>query len=111
MKNLSVQARLFILSGSSQEEGSFGKGVAALLSGIDNTGSLYAAAKELKMAYSKAWRLLNEAEANVGFLLINRDGARGSTLTPEGRKLLAAYEKLTEELADFTDRRFRELVS
>ena len=41
--------------------GTFGKGTASLLRGVEKHGSLNKAAKELRMAYSKAWRLVKEA--------------------------------------------------
>ncbi|NLG10863.1 MAG: LysR family transcriptional regulator, partial [Coriobacteriaceae bacterium] len=72
--------------------------------------SLNAAAKKIHMAYSKAWRIVKETEAGFGFLLIDRDGARGSTLTPEGRKLLSAYKTLEGEGTELLSKRFAELM-
>jgi molybdate transport system regulatory protein len=110
MKHLGLQLRLTFYSGKSQGEGSFGKGVATLIRGVEDYGSLNASAKKIHMAYSKAWRIVKETEAGFGFDLIDRDGARGSTLTAEGRKLLAAYETLEAEGNEFLQNRFEELV-
>jgi molybdate transport system regulatory protein len=110
MKHLGIQLRLTIYAGRSVSESAFGKGIATLLHGVDELGSLNAAAKKIHMAYSKAWRIVKETEAGFGFLLIDRDGARGSTLTAEGRKLLAAYEELEKEGAEFLGKRFAELM-
>jgi len=110
MKHLGLQLRLTIYAGKNSEEGTFGKGIATLLRGIQDYGSLNASAKKIHMAYSKAWRIVNEAETGFGFELINRDGARGSTLTPEGKKLLDAYEKLETMGNEYLEAKFREIV-
>ena len=66
--------------------------------GVRETGSLNAAAKRMHMAYSKAWRIIKETESALGIDLLIRDGAHGSTLTPEGNDLLDAYVSITDEL-------------
>lgn len=48
------------------EEPDFGKGVAQLLSLTREKGSLSAAYKSMGMAASKAWKILNRAEADLG---------------------------------------------
>lgn len=110
MKHLAVKTRLTVYSGKHVEEGTFGKGIATLMRGIVETGSLHASAKKIHMAYSKAWRIFKETEASFGYNLINRDGARGSTLTKEGLKLLETYEQLEQEAEEFISKRFAELV-
>ena len=40
----------------------FGPGVAMLIEGVKRTGSLSSAAKEIGMAYSKAWRIIKRSE-------------------------------------------------
>ena len=74
----------------------FGEGPLRLLRSVEKTGSLRAAAMEMEMAYSKAIKLLKQAEANLGFPLTIRsaggkDGG-GSQLTPEGKRWLRQYE-------------------
>ena len=74
----------------------FGEGPLRLLRSVERTGSLRAAAIEMEMAYSKAIRLLKQAEGNLGFPLTQRstggkDGG-GSVLTPEGKRWLRQYE-------------------
>ena len=73
----------------------FGEGPMQLLRAIERTGSLRAAAIEMEMAYSKANKLLKQAEANLGFPLTQRstggkDGG-GSVLTPQGKRWLRQY--------------------
>ena len=74
----------------------FGEGPCRLLRCVEKTGSLRAAALEMEMAYSKASKLLKQAEATLGFPLTRRsaggkDGG-GSILTPEGKRWLQQYE-------------------
>ena len=96
-----------------QEEAVFGRGVAMLCRGVRDSGSLNRAAKNMGMAYSKAWRIVKHTEQAFGFNLLDRDGAHGSTLTREGELLLAAYEKLEADVAVYAADRlqaiFREL--
>lgn len=74
----------------------FGEGPCRLLRLVEETGSLRSAAAAMEMAYSKAIKLIKQAEAALGFPLTQRsvggkDGG-GSTLTPEGRAFLERYE-------------------
>ena len=90
--------RLTIANPASGSHPEFGRGVAALCQGVADTGSLNAAAKQMGMAYSKAWRIMKDTEDALGFKILNRDGAHGSTLTKEGNKLLDAYLAVQDEL-------------
>ena len=74
----------------------FGEGPFRLLRLVEETGSLRCAAASMGMAYSKALKLVSQAEKALGFPLAQRsvggkDGG-GSTLTPEGREFLQKYE-------------------
>ena len=74
----------------------FGEGPARLLQGVEKYGSLRAAATSMEMAYSKALKLLKQAEDALGFSLTTRTtGGKtggGSTLTTEGKQWLQQYE-------------------
>ena len=80
------------------EEGEkfFGEGPARLMRGVEQQGSLRAAAMAMKMAYTKALKLVKQAEAALGFPLITRTtGGKtggGSVLTLEGKQWLSQYE-------------------
>lgn len=83
------------------EDKAFGPGAARLLRNIEKTGSLLGAAKEMNMAYSKAWKIIKNIENIWGFKLTERetggkDGG-GSTLTPRAKEILEHYEKFCEE--------------
>ena len=74
----------------------FGEGPARLLHGVEQTGSLRSAALGMGMAYTKALKLINRAEAVLGFALITRTtggkAGGGSRLTAEGKEWLERYE-------------------
>ena len=63
------------------------------------------------MAYSKAWRIVNEAEGQLGCKLIERDGARGSTLTPAGERAIAAYEELQTDINQVIATKANDLIA
>jgi molybdate transport system regulatory protein len=74
----------------------FGEGPARLLRAVEEHGSLRAAAMSMDMAYTKALKLIRNAENALGFALIRRsaggkDGG-GSYLTKEGKEWLHRYE-------------------
>ena len=74
----------------------FGEGPLRLLCAVERTGSLRAAAMEMEMAYSKASKLIKQAEATLGFALtIRSTGGKtggGSMLTPGGKRWLQRYQ-------------------
>ncbi len=77
----------------------FGEGPARLLKGIEEHGSLRSAALSMDMAYTKALKLMKNAEAALGFPLTTRmtggKSGGGSVLTPEGKEWLSRYEAYT----------------
>lgn len=110
LSDLKPVIKLSIANPASEENALFGPGVAALCEGVRATGSLNAAAKSMGMAYSKAWRVVKETEASLGVMLLNRNGAHGSTLTPECTALLDAYLKLKQSLQDSAEREFASII-
>lgn len=74
----------------------FGEGPFRLLCAVEETGSLRAAAMSMNMAYTKALKVLKNAEAALGFPLTARatggKAGGGSQLTPEGKEWITRYE-------------------
>jgi len=93
MSNYDFSIRIRVKKIDSPIDFSFGKGVAGLLTEIEKCSSLNQAAKNMGMAYSKAWKKMKETEKHLGFPLIERLGARGSKLTEEGRIFLDYYRQ------------------
>jgi molybdate transport system regulatory protein len=94
MVKMSYKTRITLRAEGSYDGHGFGRGIELLLLGIEEYGSLNRAAKELGMAYSKAWRIIRQAETEFDLTLIYRDGAHGSTLSEEGRTFLAHYQEM-----------------
>ena len=80
----------------------FGQGPYQLLRNVERTGSLWKAAAEMGMSYSKAWRLMRNLEKRLNFTLLERHvgGAYGggSLITRRGRNLLNRYEKFQKDV-------------
>lgn len=110
LKHLTPRIKLTIANPDTKSNSEFGPGIAALCEGIRETGSLNAAAKGLGMAYSKAWRIVGETENALGVLLIERNGANGSTLTKQGEQLLNLYWNLRDELALEATKKYKSLL-
>ncbi len=100
LSKLETSVRLSIVNPKSETGSVFGKGIADLCEGVREKGSLNAAAKEMGMAYSKAWRIIKDTENALGIPLLIRDGAHGSTLTDDGNKLLDAYLSVSKKASE-----------
>ena len=90
----------------------FGEGPARLLHGVQEYGSLRAAAMSMEMAYTKALKLIRNAENALGFALIRRstggkDGG-GSCLTEEGKEWLQRYEDYRDACKESNSRLYLE---
>lgn len=72
-----------------------GPGCRELLGLIREHRSVRLATEAMGLSYSKAWRLLNTLEAELGYPVIaRRQGGKSggeSTLTPEGERLLERF--------------------
>ncbi len=93
----------------------FGPGMRELLQRVDNCHSLRMATQQMGLAYSKAWKMLRECEKQLGFALIHRQtgGERGggSSLTPEGRRLLERYLRLEQAATQAVQQAFDEIFT
>lgn len=79
----------------------FGKGIVSIMMLVRQGSSLRAACAQMGLSYSKAWRLLKSAEADLGIPLLDtqKGGTKraGSTLTPQGEELLDRYLAFEKE--------------
>lgn len=75
-----------------------GPGRITLLEAIDQTGSISAAARQLKMSYRRAWLLVNDTNNALKQPAVasSEGGASGggSRLTETGRALIQHYRKV-----------------
>lgn len=90
-----VTVRVRVCVADADKATAFGYGSCELLDGVRRLGSLNRAAKEMGMAYSKAWKSIRATEEQLGFALIERKGANGSTLTERGERFLDMYFEMT----------------
>ncbi|HSB05659.1 MAG TPA: LysR family transcriptional regulator [Thermodesulfobacteriota bacterium] len=86
----------------------FGDGPCELLRRVKNLNSLHQAAKEMGMAYSKAWRLVRVLEKRLGFALLERKvggiSGGGSSITPEAENLMKRYERFRIDVEKAMDK-------
>lgn len=75
-----------------------GPGRVELLERIARTGSISAAAREMRMSYRHAWLLVEYTHEMFGERLVDTSpGGRrggGATLTPTGRRILMTYRRM-----------------
>ena len=87
-------AKLVIQACDKDLPGVFGHGCVLLLQGIAREHSLNRA-----------------AEGQLGCKLIERDGARGSTLTPAGERAIAVYEELQADINNVIATKANDLIA
>lgn len=96
--NWTISAPLRVVCGSQKL---FGPGIARLLIGVRQSGSIRYTAAQMGMSYSKAWNILRACERELGFSLLDRHagGANGggASLTQAGADMLARYEAFEQE--------------
>lgn len=110
-----MRAAIKITFFDDNDEKFFGEGPYRLLFAIEKTGSLRSASQSMGLAYSKAFRMIKNAEEALGFSLTSRQaGGRsggGSTITPEGKEWLKKYEQYREACIQAGSQLYMEIFS
>ncbi len=79
-----------------------GPGTEMLFKAIAETGSVRRAAEKTDMSYTKAWKIIHDAENNTGLSLIKRNtGGRdggSASLTENAVRLLEQYNHVVLEI-------------
>lgn len=104
-KNYKIKNRVWI-------DGEFGtflaEGRIALLKEIIVSGSISAAAKQMKMSYKKAWEMIDAMNKEATQPLVVRvsggKGGGGTQVTQEGEKMIKLFEKLTKNCQNYLDK-------
>ncbi len=86
----------------------FGKGKTEILDEIRTHGQVETAADALGMDHDRAWEHIRILQRNIEDPLV--EGEETLDLTTKAEVLLAAWRQLEQEVKEFTDRRFKELV-
>lgn len=78
--------------------GAFGPGKAELLAHIEQTGSISAAARAMRMSYKRGWQLVDDMNrvfrSPVVVTAAGGSQGGGAVLTAVGKRVLAAYRSL-----------------
>ena len=94
--------------------GFFGIGIVWLLEEIDKTGSINKAAKNMKMSYSKAHKILKRAEEKFGkkFLIKKKGGIErgGAELTDFAKEFIESYKNFQKSIKDFANQKFEDEI-
>ncbi|MFZ3044871.1 MAG: LysR family transcriptional regulator [Desulfatirhabdiaceae bacterium] len=92
----------------------FGLGRLKMLEAIQRTGSIQAAAKELKMSYRAMWGRITATEKRMGRQLLTRSiggsSGGGSQLTPFAESLVQIYRDIHLRIATEADRLFEQEI-
>ena len=91
-----------------------GPGKVDLLAAIQTTGSISAAARQMKMSYRRAWMLVETMNACFDQALVNtatggRSGG-GATLTEQGEAVLNAYVEMHREVQHLASQHLQKLL-
>lgn len=93
-----------------REEVFFGPALAMLLALIQESGSVQTACGMINLSYSKVWALINTAERELGYPILSRTRGGvlkgGSSLTPEGERLLERFNTFEAEATDLVEALF-----
>ena len=87
----------------------FGLGRYRILDAIDRSGSLQAAARELKMSYRAVWCRIKASEERIGRPLVERKG-KGSQLTAFAEDLMKQFRRLQAVVEKESDEMYATLM-
>ena len=78
-----------------------GPGKAELIDRIGRSGSISAAAREMKMSYRRAWQLVEALNAayrqRVVVTAVGGEKGGGARVTPHGRRLVAQFRRMEDK--------------
>ncbi|MFV0364636.1 MAG: selenium cofactor biosynthesis protein YqeC [Suipraeoptans sp.] len=93
----------------------FGPGVMVILEGLEATGSIKESCKQSGISYSKAWKILNTAEKQLGSPLVTRkQGGKsggGCRITREGYMLMKRYRAAEVKIKEYAKDVFKEVMN
>ena len=88
-----------------------GPGLISLLKEIAASSSVMEAASHMEISYSKAWKLIREAERSLECkLVIRKSGGSGggrAEVSEEGRFLIENFRKTERQIKDFARKKMQ----
>jgi len=91
----------------------FGPGVMMILEALETHGAMKDACRQTGISYSKAWRILNEVERQLGYPVVSRQhggsSGGGCMVTPAGQKIMSSYRESEKRIKAYADQVFEEL--
>lgn len=108
LKNIKFNYKIWLSTQDNQ--GIMGDGKWKILKAIEEHGSLKAATENLGLTYRRTWGDLKEIENTLGINLLDKsrggkDGGQ-TQLTPEGKKLVAAFDNFHQKVGSIIDEAF-----
>ena len=114
MKSDTIKPQYKIWLSTDTGEGIMGDGKWQILKAIEKKGSLMAATESLELTYRRTWGDLKKIESQLGFQLLDksRGGKDGgtSTLTPEGKRLVEAFDNLHARIDSVIQQAFEDFM-
>jgi molybdate transport system regulatory protein len=114
MKTDKIKPEYKIWLSTETGEGIMGDGKWQILKAIEKTGSLMAATELLGLTYRRTWGDLKKIEEQLGIQLLDksRGGKDGGTssLTPEGKRLVEAFDHLHERMDGVIQSAFKDFI-
>ena len=112
MKNEDIVFNYKIWLSTKEGKGIMGDGKWEILKAIETHGSLVAACEALGLTYRRTWGELKKIEQLLGCPLVEkyRGGKDGgnSQLSPEGKRLVAAFDKFHAQMDIVMEKAFKE---
>ena len=110
-----MNVKLKISITNEKDEPFMGIGLVWLLQGIKKHKSISSAAKDMNLSYSKATKMVNWLEKNLGNkVIIRRHGGNersGAELTPFGEKYIREYDAFQKEIKKYAEYEFKKFMN
>jgi len=93
----------------------FGPGVMMIMEALEAAGAMKDACKKTGISYSKAWRILNEVERQLGYPVVSRQhgglSGGGCMVTPAGREIMSKFREAEKRIHAYSELVFKELLA
>lgn len=92
-----------------ENQPSVGPGLISLLEQIRDSSSVMEAAGRMEVSYSKAWKIIRQAESNLGKKLVLRKsggpGGGSAQVSQDGLELIKAFRKTEKQVSEFASKK------